>query len=357
MRLLLFSANFGSGHLQAARAVAQAHRALHPENEAIILNMNDPLMWLIAEGYLRLLRWAPGLYRLLYGSPASPLLNQVIQVVWRLTCLKAIARHRPDVVVATHPFPGLALAELRQRGDLTQPVHAIVTDWEAHTLWLHQGFDHYFVAAPATRRGFEAQGIPAARITVTGIPVRPAFGQAVVKRHGRSVLVMGGGLGLGPITKATRSLAALPQPDLQVTVVCGQNGDLYRELTEHVAADPRFTILGYDDAIHELMAKADLLLTKPGGISSAEALVMGLPLLLLAPLPGQEEENAAHLVETGAARPVATDRIGRQVRELLFEDQGALAAMQAAAYAAGRPRSADLIANHLKAVNQVGSPA
>lgn len=351
MRLLLFSANFGSGHLQAARAVAQAHRALHPENEAIILNMNDPLTWLIVAGYLRLIRWAPGLYRRLYEGPASPLLKSLIQAVWRFSCLKAIARYRPDVIVATHPFPGLALAELRQRGDLALPVHAIVTDWDAHPLWLHHGFTHYFVAAPSTQQGYAAQGIPAERITVTGIPVRPAFGQAVVKRQGRSVLIMGGGLGLGPIREAARSLAALPQPDLQITVVCGQNGTLYRELIDLFAADPRFTILGYHDAIHERMAKADLLLTKPGGISASEALVMGLPLLLLTPLPGQEEGNAAHLINIGAARLAADLEIGQQVGELLFAGGGALAAMQAAARAAGQPLAALQIATRLKAVS------
>lgn len=357
MRLLLLSANFGSGHLQAARAVAQAHRTLYAANEAIILNLNDPLTRLVAEGYLRLIRWAPGLYRQIYESPASPLMKGAIQAAWRMHCLKAIARHRPDVIVTTHPFPGLALAELRQRGDLAQPVHAIVTDWDAHPLWLHQGFDHYFVAAPSTKEGFIAQGIPAERISVTGIPVRPAFGREAAKRDGHHILVMGGGLGLGPITEAVRSLAELPQPNLAITVVCGQNGPLYRELIDLFATDPRFNILGYHDAIHELMAEADLLLTKPGGISSAEALAMGLPLLLLAPLPGQEEGNAAELIQTGAARQVADVWIGRLAGELLFADSGALAAMRAAARAAGQPLAAHQIAARLKDVSQGGSPA
>lgn len=357
MRLLLLSANFGSGHLQAARAVAQAHRTLYTENEATILHLNDPLTRLVVEGYLRLIRWAPGLYRQIYTSPASPLMKGLIQAAWRMHGLKAIARHRPDVIVATHPFPGLAMAELRQRGELDQPVHAIVTDWDAHPLWLHQGFDHYFVAADSTRQGFEAQGIPTERITVTGIPVRPAFGRAVPSREGRKILVMGGGLGLGPITAAVRSLAELPQPDLQITVVCGQNGHLYRELTDLFATDPRFIILGYHDAIHELMAQADLLLTKPGGITSAEALAMGLPLLLLRPLPGQEEGNAAELVAIGAARQVGDVWIGRLAGELLFTDGGALAAMRAAARAAGQPLAAHQVAARLKDVSQGGSPA
>lgn len=357
MRLLLFSANFGSGHLQAARAIAQAHRELHPANEAIILNLNDPLTRVVSEGYLRLIRWAPGLYRHLYEGPASPLMKGTIQLAWRLACQKAIARYRPDVIVATHPFPGLALAEMRQAGELTQPVHAVVTDWDAHSLWFHYGFDHYFVAARSTQEGFVAQGIAAERITVTGIPVRPAFGHAEPKRDRRQILVMGGGLGLGPITDAVRSLAELPQSELQITVVCGQNGRLYRELTDLFADDPRFMILGYHDAIHELMARADLLLTKPGGVSSAEALALGLPLLLLSPLPGQEEGNAAQLVGTGAARQVANVWIGRLAGELLFADEGALAKMQAAARAAGQPLSAEQIAARLKAVSQGGLPA
>jgi processive 1,2-diacylglycerol beta-glucosyltransferase len=357
MRLLLFAANFGSGHLQAARAVAQAHRSLHPQNEAIVLNLNDLLTRAVAESYLRLIRWAPGLYRQLYFQPVSPLLNGAIQSLWRWGCVKAIARHRPDVIVATHPFPGLALAELRLQGELEQPVSAIVTDWEAHPLWLHQGFDHYFVAATSTKQGFEGLGIPAQRISVTGIPVRPAFERGTIGHPAKRILVMGGGLGLGPITEAVRSLAVLPQPDLQVTVVCGQNGALYRELLDLFAADPRFTILPYHDAIDELMAEADLLLTKPGGITSAEALAMGLPLLLLAPLPGQEEENAERLIEMGAARQVADVWIGRTAAELLFEQGGALAAMQAAARAAGQPLSARQIALRLKGMSLGGSLA
>lgn len=357
MRLLLFSASFGYGHLQAARAVAQAHRALDPDHEAIIHNMNGPLTRAVAAGYLALLRWAPGLYRTLYHGPVTPAVRRVIEWACQRSCLKAIARYKPDAILCTHPFPGLALAALRQRGELPLPIGAVVTDWGSHPLWLHAGFDHYFVAASATKRGYVDQGIPADRITVTGIPIRPIFQRTEPHRSGTRVLVMGGGLGLGPITEAVRSLAELSQKELTITVVCGQNGPLYQELTDLFADDPRFTILGYHDAVHELMAEADLLMTKPGGLSAAEALAMGLPLVLLSPLPGQEEENAEHLVELGAAKRVADVWIGRLAEELLFRPGSALAKMQLAARAAGQPWAAHLIATRLKALNQGGSPS
>jgi processive 1,2-diacylglycerol beta-glucosyltransferase len=353
MRLLLFAANFGCGHLQAARAVAQAYRALDSNHDAVTVNLQESALQALSVLYLELLRWTPGLYRRLYHQPITPGIRHLIQASCRRAVQREIQGHQPDTILATHPFPGLALAELRQQGELCAPVGAVVTDWGAHGLWVHPGFDSYFVASNATKRGFERLGIPGERIFVTGIPVRPAFPATLPRRRrtaadGARILVMGGGLGLGPITEAVRSLAEMPRAKILVTVVCGQNEALRAELTDLFAADPRFRILGYSQEIPELMAEADLLITKPGGLSSAEALAMGLPLLLLTPLPGQEEENASHVVETGAAKQVADVWIGRLAGELLFGDGAALATMQAAALSAAQPQSAHLIATRLR---------
>jgi processive 1,2-diacylglycerol beta-glucosyltransferase len=359
MRLLLFAANFGCGHLQAARAVAQAYRALDPNHDAVTVNLQEPPLQALSALYLGLLRWAPGLYRRLYHQPITPGTRSLIQASCRSAVQREIQRHQPETILATHPFPGLALAKLRQQGELSAPVGAVVTDWGAHGLWVHPGFDYYFVASNATKHGFERLGIPAERIVVTGIPVRPAFTAALPRSRRTAtaearILVMGGGLGLGPITEAVRSLAAMPYTKIHVTVVCGQNEALRAELTDLFADDPRFRILGYSQEIPQLMAEADLLITKPGGLSSAEALAMGLPLLLLTPLPGQEEENAAYLVETGAAKHVADVWIGRLAGELLFGDGAALAAMQAAAMSAGQPQAAHLIATRLMTARKGG---
>lgn len=354
-RVLILSADFGAGHLQAARAIAAACEAQNPRAAVEVINVATPLLSLISTGYLALLQAAPGAYRHLYRAPGGGAASPLIRAALLSAVRREITRLQPTAVVATHPFPGAAAAYLRRRGQLSGTVAMAVTDFIPHPLWVQRGVDRYFVAASAAAHHLLLRGVDPGRITVSGIPIRPEFaaGPRPVATCERRVLVMGGGLGLGPIVDSVAALAAMRHANLRVTVVCGQNEQLRQELVSRFGADQRLTMLGFTDQVPRLMAQSDLLVTKPGGITCSEALAAGLPMLLLRPLPGQEEENAAHLTATGAARVVPEAQLGSAAAALLFGAPDQLGAARQLALAAGQPQAASLIAAHSLAAQQI----
>lgn len=356
LHALFLAAPFGTGHLYAATAAAEAWQRLAPDWRVTVENLSPPLIRGVAAGYLELLQWAPGLYRLLYQAPLPPSAAWLIRRAFLRPVIESIRANRPDVVVATHPFPGRVAAHLKRKGRLHAQVAFIVTDFLPHHLWVCPGVDHYFVATTAGAARLRELGVSPDRITISGIPIRAAFDRPIVHRAEggpeRQVLVMGGGLGLGPIAEAVGALAAIPRPELRVTVVCGRNEGLQSELQHQLRGDGRFRLLGETDRIPELMREADLLVSKPGGLTCCEALASGLPLLLLAPLPGQEEENAEALLLTGAARIAPAEGIGHLVDRLLWSEAGGLRSMRQSAQNAGRPAAARTIATTLLGVER-----
>jgi len=263
---------------------------------------------------------------------------------------QAVDGFQPDAVVATHPFPGGAAAYLRQTGDLNVPVFMVLTDFVPHPFWIHAGVDHYFVASANAAHRMIVLGVEPKRISVTGIPVRSGYAKpspSIQRATPRRVLLMGGGLGLGPIVTCAESLASLPYHDLKVTIVCGTNQHLYQEIANRFGKDPRFTVLGFVSDMATQMLQADLLVTKPGGITCSEALAIQLPLLLLRPLPGQEEENLTQLLDAGVAELADEPDLSRAVNTLLWGPDERLARLRQSAQIMGRPRSAQTIANEI----------
>jgi processive 1,2-diacylglycerol beta-glucosyltransferase len=355
---LFLAAPFGTGHFYAAKAAAEAWRQLAPAWRVTVANLSPLLVRGVAAGYLELLQWAPGLYRRLYQAQVPPTTAWLIRRAFLRPVIQELRAHRPTVVVATHPFPGRVAAHLKRKGRLHAKVAFIVTDFLPHHLWVCPGVDQYFVATAAGAARLRELGVPADRIAISGIPIRADFDRPLapltpLPKPVREVLVMGGGLGLGPIPEAVGALAAIPRPDLRVTVVCGRNESLQSELRAQLQGDQRFRLLGETDEVPALMRQADLLVSKPGGLTCCEALASGLPLLLLAPLPGQEEENAEALLLTGAARIAPTEGIGRMVDRLLWREPEALQAMRLSAANAGRPAAARSIAATLMGLEHV----
>lgn len=353
VRVLVLSADFGAGHQAAAQAIAAACRSLSADCDAVVVQCHSPLLGLIRRAYLWQIRHTPDLYRRLYRlPPARPLRWLVIRVLGR-PVRRALDAHTPDVVVGTHPFPaGAALHLLKRRGRRAVPVAMALTDFAPHGFWIWPGVARYFAASPEAARELIRRGADPAAIRSTGIPVRPALAEVsrAPSEGVRRVLVIGGGLGLGPIADAVAALLRLPHPDLRVTVICGRNESLLARIRRHHGGDPRLCALGFTVDVPGHMRTADLLVTKPGGITCAEALALGLPMLLLDPLPGPEEENAAYLAGTGAARIVGAGHVAEAAEELLFRHPEQLEAMAAAALRAGSPRSALTIAAEVLAL-------
>ena len=318
-RVLIVSASIGSGHHQAARAIA-AELARRQDNLQITIAdfMEDTDSYLAAfmkEAYLKMLELSPNMYDLVYrvsqaplpGFKAQGLLARVLQG----GMAQLVRRHRPDLIIATHTFPCGAAAYLRDSRRLRAPLVGVITDFAVHRLWVYEHVDAYFVAAPEIKRELSALGVPARRIYASGIPVHPQFtanaggrgilGELSLAADQPLVLLMGGGLGMGGIRQALASMDELKLP-LQFVVLAGKNKELQEKLQEETKSlRHAVRVLGYTDRIPELMRAAAMLVTKPGALTVCEALVSETPLLLYEPIPGQEWENAVFLTQRGVA--------------------------------------------------------
>ncbi len=365
-RILVLSASVGAGHLRAAEAVELALRQLDPqaavENLDVLDFTNAAFRKLYARSYLDLVNRAPHVlgyfYDLLDRVPSSRRKGDRLRLLVERLNLRAFLRLLRkgawDVAVNTHFLPAEMIAALRRRGEIRLPQMIVTTDFETHRLWVNQPCDHYFTATGEGARNLEHWGVPAADVTVSGIPVHPAFSQSkpraeCLARHGLSgdrpvVLQLAGGFGVGPVEKIFSGLMAIEMP-LELVVVAGRNDPLRERLERvEVPARHRATVLGFTTAMDELMAAADLVVTKPGGLTASEALARGTAIAVVNPIPGQESRNSDYLLENGAA--VKINNLATLPYKLgqLLGDPGRVARLKENARRLGKPDAAMVVA-------------
>ena len=384
MRVLIATVTAGGGHVAAAAALEEAWRALRPDDaveRVDLIKFFSPLhKKMYADGYVQIVERAPELWGLLFGKTDNP------KVARRLSKLRRIfpsnsrkkftdylKRFKPDAVLCTHyaPLETLGLLKTSEGGVPRRPnlmdkmgtrgarpsesykhpfVVSIVTDFEAHALWMDACVDLYCVAAEETKARLIARGARPENAVATGIPIAAKFSakpdaRAVRKTLGLRddlpvLLVLSGGFGMGPVAEIVAELDKVPQP-FQTVVVTGRNEALRRELATQTRKHPTH-VLGFVTNMHELMAVAGLILTKPGGLTSSEALALGKPLFILNPIPGQEAANSDFLLERGAAAKVnRVEDLPFRIKQLLGSKK--LAEMAKAAKALGRPQSAQAV--------------
>ncbi|HEY7016633.1 MAG TPA: glycosyltransferase [Streptosporangiaceae bacterium] len=357
--LLFLIADTGGGHRSAARAVSQALDRMYPGRFAPVLY--DPLG---GPGSARLLRWVTGLYgpviRLapwLWGAayhatssrPAMTLLRRTLLVLANRPAVGAARVHAPAAIVSFHPLTGMAAAAARDRGAPGAPAVTVVTDLaQAHVAWRHADVD--LVIAPSVA-GRAAARLPVTREFWSG-PLRPGE-RAVLRRSlGLSedeflVLLAGGGEGSGGI--ARRAAAILRWfADVDVVAVCGRNTRLKRRLDRMAArSGGRLTVTGFTHSVADLLRCCDLVVTKAGPGTIAEAACCGAPMLLTSHLPGQETGNADLVTAAGAGRHLP--RVRQLVTEIgrLREDRAAVRAMAAASARMGQPGAAADVARRI----------
>jgi processive 1,2-diacylglycerol beta-glucosyltransferase len=356
-KLLLLSVSAGAGHMRAAEAI-RAHAAHnHPSLEVSHLDVMDYMTAgfkkLYTDFYIKLVNNAPTLWGVLYNhsNEAKPdsLMEQVRRKLERMNASalrKAIADFQPDAIVCTHFLPAEMLSRLLRKGLVACPVWVQVTDFDLHRMWVHEGMAGYFAANAEVAFRMRAQGISAERIHITGIPIMPAFGHALsrsacAQEFGldgtrTTIMLMGGGAGLGSLDAIATRLLALPG-DFQLIVLAGKNAQALAALKALAQRYPgRLLPQGFTNAVERLMACADVVITKPGGLTTSECLAMGLPMIVNAPIPGQEERNADYLLEQGAALKAFDDlSLEYRVQDLLAHPQK-LQAMREKAKALGR---------------------
>ncbi len=365
IRTLVLSVDIGAGHRSAAEALCAAIAEQRPGSSHELVDALEYLGpdqgVLTKEMYFGLLKDAPDLWGAAYQQrglvelfrPMGEFLDGL-----RATGLeRRLRQYRPQLILAMHPIAcGLAAALVRS-GHATCPAVAVLTDFDAHPAWVARGLDHYLVATEAMAAAMQGYGAEADALTVSGIPLRPGFAK-IRKRVEASrelgldpqrttLLLLGGGLGLGPIAETAQTLATLQAP-MQLVVIAGSNADLERR-ARNLAADAAIPVqvTGRVDKMWDYMAAADLAVGKSGGLSCAELLAAGVPLIALAPIPGQEQANSDALVKAGAARPAETPDLACQAVAELLEDPEQLQRMGEAARQLGKPAAAQVAATRV----------
>ena len=363
MRVLVLSASVGAGHLRAAEAVESALRQLYPRatvrNLDVLTLTNAAFRRVYGRAYLDLVNRAPHVLGYFYDLMDRPTrtgrhrtddLRLAVQKMNLTRFIRFLHEGAWDLVINTHFLPAEIIASLRKKRRLDMPQVTVTTDFETHRLWVNQPCERYFTATEEGSLYLQSWGIPAEHTAATGIPVHPVFSEP--KSHqecssklgllgGRPVILqLAGGFGVGPIEKLYSALLNIELP-VELVVVCGRNENARKKLEKvRSPARHRVKILGFTKQIDELMGAADLLVSKPGGLTTSEALARGTPMVIVNPIPGQESRNSDFLLENGAAikaNTIAT--LAHKVTSLL-RDPDRLARLKANSTRLGHPRAA-----------------
>ena len=366
-RVLLLSASSGAGHVRAAQALEKAFGARGDcvvEHIDTIQYVSKLFQRVYDKAYISMVRRAPELMGVLYDRTDEPWHHPRRRLAMdRLNTgpmIRMLKRVQPDLCVATHFLAGEIVAWLIAKRKLRAHNAIVVTDYDVHAMWLCRTVERYYVAIDEAAEYLGRIGVPREILRVTGIPIDPLFAKPLDGAEARRtlgldlsatvILVSAGGYGVGPIEQLVGGLLELEKP-WQIVAVAGKAEKARKRLEEISkragklpSGAQRLVAVGFTTDMDKYMAAADLLVGKAGGLTTSEALARVLPMALIEPIPGQEERNADHLLEAGAAircnnLPAAPWKIAK-----LLDDPARLNKMRDAARAMGRPGAAAAIA-------------
>ena len=362
MKTLILHASAGAGHKRAAEALSAAFQAAGSGHQVVvhdILNFTPPLFRRsYAKGYLDVVRTVPELWGYMYARsdrrallPHRKKIRSVFNKLNTQKFLRFYDDFAPDAVICTHFMPLEILATRARQEGAGAPLYCVVTDFAVHSLWIMDGgVSRYYVATEEARRQLVRKGQPPERVKLTGIPVDPVFSrseppEAARRRLGLrpdlpTLLLLSGGCGVGPACELVASLRELTLP-CQLLVVAGNNAQLKAE-AESAAATLSFPAkaYGFVNNMHELMDAADIVISKPGGLTTSEVLAKGKPLIVIDPIPGQEQRNCECLLEAGAALRLFEVEDAPYKIQTLLSDAPRRSRMAQCAKALGRPQAA-----------------
>ncbi|MGC2236982.1 MAG: glycosyltransferase [Pyrinomonadaceae bacterium] len=368
-KVLILSASVGAGHLRAAEALEKAFKQSNAAEEVRnidVLNYTNPLFRrLYGKAYIDMVNKMPEVLGWMYDSLDKPWQNERRRLALdRLNTqplIKFLKDYQPDIAVCTHFLPAEIISWLKAKGKISFPQAIVVTDFDVHAMWLCHHFEQYFVALDETRVHLEKLGIPADKITVSGIPIDPIFAEHKDKSEMRekyglekdklTIMVSAGGFGVGKIEHLLEALADLQTP-AQILAICGKNEELkikLEKLSEEKLNNERisFKPIGFTREMDEYMSASDLIVGKPGGLTTSEALAKGLIFVVVSPIPGQEERNSDHLLEKGCAIKCNNlPTLAFKIDELI-NDKARFEAMKANVLRFSRPNASKEMASKL----------
>ena len=302
MKALILTAKFGMGHYSAAQSLKADWEKSFPGSQAVVKDILSCAMpsfsQKIYQSFELLVRRGSKLYSTFYkfSSHAEKQLNIARYPMgdFLVQCAKRLIRaEKPDVIISTIPVASDIITAYKEKTGDTITLVTCITDISVHPEWVSAGTDYYLVGAEKVKKGLVGRGVPAERVFVYGIPVRQCFkdqkpAESSLKKH---LLIMGGGLGMLPKEMDFyQELASLP--DVETVVLTGSNQEAYDKLNGQFA---HVNVVGYTKKVDEYMGWADLILTKPGGITTFECIYSGLPMLVVHPALPQELNNAKYI--------------------------------------------------------------
>lgn len=342
LRVLIFSVSIGSGHNSVANALLEKIKEESPDSQVLIVDtfkyINPILDKVVVGSYMETIRFTPKVWGYLYDqAEEGERLVDMGQILSKLLSPKLdqlLRDFEPDILLCTHAFPAGILSVLKEKKNLKEPLVTCITDFTVHNFWMHPQVNIYVIPSTDLTYPFLEEKISLEKVKAFGIPIRSQFlfkpdksqlRQQMGLKQLQTVLVMGGGWGLGKIEDVVYNL--VEESSFQVLVVTGANEKLKRNL-EILKKDNRLHVYGFVDNVAELMGAADVIVTKPGGITCAEALAMELPMAIISPLPGQEDRNTDYFINKGVA--IKVRKVENLVRELkiLFTNELRLHHMQ-----------------------------
>jgi processive 1,2-diacylglycerol beta-glucosyltransferase len=369
-RVLILSASAGAGHVRAAEALKNAFTKMNAAREIRHVDTldytNKVFRRLYSQTYLDMVKSAPEMLGWLYDYLDQPWKKERRRLALdRLNTrpfVRLLKEYKPDLTVCTHFLPAEIISWLKAKERIARPPAIVVTDFDIHAMWLCHHYERYFVPLEETRTHMYKLGIPATKISVTGIPIDPIFAEhkdklEMRRKHGLkpdrvTILVSAGGFGADSLDHVITSLMEL-QHDAQVIAIAGRNEELRARLVSLVSHAKRkarvaVNVVGYTTEMDEYMSASDLILGKPGGLTTSEALAKGLVFVIVNPIPGQEERNSDHLLEEGVAircnnLPALAFKIDR-----LLEDKHRLEDMRRSVQRLARPNAAAQIVKELQ---------
>lgn len=333
-KLLIISLSAGAGHVQAAKALCETAELVLPSTEVVYMDMIDhvskTVRTTVVEGYDKLIRVAPGLWRAIYDAAdeekRKKQFAKVTKMLSRVNArnfYKAVKAVSPDKIICTHSYPAQVLKQSEDLELQNIPLSLVVTDYDVHKFWFVDGVDNYFCATEKSAWKLRQAG--KTEVTVSGIPISPVFYQkkdvSVLKKEEnilsnvRTILMLSGGYGMVELDKIIMELAESTTEKLQIIAVAGKNEKLKKRLDaiagrlpKHIALHP----IGWTNKMDVFMRIADVIVTKSGGITTTECLALQKPMIVIDPIPGQEERNAEYLLEQGAGV------VARSTEDLLY---------------------------------------
>lgn len=323
-KIIIFYASYGGGHLSASKAIQNYINNNYDDVETELIDcmkyVNKTIEKVSTTAYKEMARKAPWAWgKLYFDSQKGPLaqISTRANTLMAIKLSKLLKEKRPDLIISTHPFGCQMCSYLKRKGKIDTDIATVLTDFKSHIQWIvgSDYINYYFVANESIKNELIAKNISPEKIFVTGIPISEKFSLSYDKKeilknlnfeeNKKTILFFGGGkLGLGK-TKTIEIFKNVVKSfeNTQIIAISGENDSMYSAFHEIITSNNRennIKLFKFTDKIPEIMSISDIVISKPGGLTSSEALASYVPMIIINPIPGQEEENAIFIENNNA---------------------------------------------------------